>query len=77
MMRQYLGTVVRYSRDEATVYVADNASTDESLQLLGDRQLLPLPRFLLRDHERPASQIADAQPDEIGHPQAGEDAGGK
>lgn len=36
MMRQYLGTVVRYSRDEATVYVADNASTDESLQLLGD-----------------------------------------
>ena len=34
MMRQYLPTVLNYSRDEATVYVADNASTDDSLDLL-------------------------------------------
>ena len=34
MLRQYLPTVLNYSRDEATVYVADNASTDDSLQLL-------------------------------------------
>ena len=35
MMRQYLPTVLEYSRDEAVVYVADNASTDDSLELLG------------------------------------------
>ena len=34
MLRQYLPTVLNYSRDEATVYVADNASTDDSLELL-------------------------------------------
>ena len=34
MLRQYLPTVLNYSRDEAVVYVADNASTDDSLQLL-------------------------------------------
>ena len=34
MLRQYLPTVLRYSCDEATVIVADNASTDDSLQLL-------------------------------------------
>ena len=34
MMRRYLPTVVKYSAGEATVYVADNASTDDSLQLL-------------------------------------------
>lgn len=34
MLRQYLPTVLNYSRDEATVYVADNASTDDSLDLL-------------------------------------------
>jgi hypothetical protein len=34
MLRQYLPTVFRYSRDEATVYVADNASRDDSLALL-------------------------------------------
>ena len=34
MLREYLPTVLNYSRDEATVYVADNASTDESLELL-------------------------------------------
>lgn len=34
MLRQYMPTVLRYSRDEATVYVADNASNDDSLELL-------------------------------------------
>ena len=34
MLRQYLPTVLNYSRTEATVYVADNASTDDSLELL-------------------------------------------
>ena len=34
MLHQYLPTVLNYSRDEATVYVADNASTDNSLDLL-------------------------------------------
>ena len=34
MLRQYLSSVLQYSRDEAVVYVADNASTDGSLQLL-------------------------------------------
>ena len=34
MLRTYLPTVLQYSRDEATVYVADNASTDGSLALL-------------------------------------------
>ena len=34
MMRRYLPTIVKYSAGEATVYVADNASTDDSLLLL-------------------------------------------
>ncbi|HBN46790.1 MAG TPA: glycosyl transferase family 2, partial [Prevotella sp.] len=34
MMRQYLPTVVKYSRDDADVWVADNASTDGSMNLL-------------------------------------------
>ena len=34
MLQQYLPSVLRYSRDEATVIVADNASTDISLELL-------------------------------------------
>ena len=37
MLEQYLPTVMNYSRDEATVYVADNASTDDSLELLRSR----------------------------------------
>ncbi len=36
MLREYMPSVLNYSRDEATVYVADNASTDESLTLLRD-----------------------------------------
>lgn len=34
MLAQYLPTVLEYSQGEATVYVADNASTDDSLGLL-------------------------------------------
>lgn len=34
MLRQYLPSVCRYSSDEATVWVADNASTDGSMALL-------------------------------------------
>ena len=34
MLKQYLPSVLNYSRDEAAVYVADNASTDASLALL-------------------------------------------
>jgi len=34
MLAQYLPTVLQYSRGEAVVYVADNASTDNSLSLL-------------------------------------------
>lgn len=37
MLRQYLPSVLKYSRDEAVVYVADNASTDESVTLLKER----------------------------------------
>ena len=34
MLSHYLPTVLNYSQDEATVFVADNASTDGSLDLL-------------------------------------------
>lgn len=34
MLRQYLPNVLNYSRDEATIYVADNASTDNSVEML-------------------------------------------
>ncbi len=34
MLTQYLPGGLNYSRSEATVYVADNASTDDSLDLL-------------------------------------------
>ena len=34
MMQRYLPSVLRYSRDEAVVYVADNASTDNSVEML-------------------------------------------
>ena len=45
MLRQYMPTVLNYSRDEATVYVADNASTDDSLELL--RRDFPDVRLIL------------------------------
>ena len=37
MLQQYLPSVLQYSRGEATVYVADNASTDFSIDLLLSR----------------------------------------
>jgi len=37
MLRQYLPNVLQYSRDEAVVYVADNASTDDSIALLKEQ----------------------------------------
>ena len=45
MLHQYMPTVLNYSRDEATVYVADNASTDDSLELL--RRDFPDVRLIL------------------------------
>ena len=45
MLEKYLPTVLNYSRDEATVYVADNASTDDSLELL--RRDFPDVRLIL------------------------------
>ncbi len=45
MLSQYLPSVLRYSQDEATVYVADNASTDNSLDLL--RQHFPQVKLIL------------------------------
>lgn len=46
MLQQYLGSVIRYSRDEATIYVADNGSEDNSLAMLAEHfpavRLLPL-----------------------------------
>ena len=47
MLRQYMPSVLRYSRDEAVVYLADNASTDDSLQLL--RTEFPEVRLILLD----------------------------
>lgn len=37
MLRQYLPSVLKYSCDEAVVYVADNASTDGSVALLKEQ----------------------------------------
>ena len=34
MLEQYLPSVIQNSKDEATVYVADNASTDQSMAML-------------------------------------------
>ncbi|MGN1264156.1 MAG: glycosyltransferase family 2 protein [Prevotella sp.] len=36
MLRRYLPSVLKNSADDATVYVADNASTDNSIELLRD-----------------------------------------
>lgn len=47
MLRQYLPSVLRYSRDEATVYVADNASTDDSVPML--RAHFPDVKLILLD----------------------------
>lgn len=45
MLRRFLPTVLRYSCDEAEVWVADNASTDSSVQLL--REHLPSVKLIL------------------------------
>lgn len=45
MLRQYLPSVLQYSRDEAVVYVADNASTDGSVALL--KEHFPEVRLIL------------------------------
>lgn len=37
MLQQYMPSVLQYSRDEAVVYVADNASTDFSMDVLLSR----------------------------------------
>jgi len=47
MLREYLPSVLQYSRDEATVYVADNASTDESLEML--REHFPEVKLIVLD----------------------------
>lgn len=47
MLRQYLPSVLTYSRDEATVYVADNASTDDSLTVM--REHFPEVPLILLD----------------------------
>ena len=47
MLRQYLPSVLQNSRDEATVVVADNASTDDSLELL--REHYPEVQLILFD----------------------------
>lgn len=36
MLKEYLPSVLQYSRDEATLYVADNGSTDGSMEMLKD-----------------------------------------
>ena len=47
MLRQYLPGVLQHSRQVATVWVADNASTDDSVQLLRDS--FPEVRLILFD----------------------------
>ena len=47
MLAQYLPSVLQYSQDEATVYVADNASTDDSLAML--RAQFPTVRLIELD----------------------------
>ena len=47
MLKTYLPSVIKYSRDEATIYVADNASTDDSLMLI--REHFPEVKLILLD----------------------------
>ena len=37
MLKKYLPSVMQHSKDEAVIYVADNASTDDSVQLLKEQ----------------------------------------
>ena len=45
MLKRFLPNVLEYSRKDATVYVADNASTDDSLEIL--KQCFPEVRLVL------------------------------
>lgn len=45
MLEKYMPSVLKYSKDEATVYVADNASTDQSMEML--RQHFPEVKTIL------------------------------
>jgi len=47
MMSQYLPSVLQYSKDEAEIWVADNASTDDSLDML--REKFPEVRLIALD----------------------------
>ena len=47
MLKEYLPSVLQYSKDEATVYVADNASTDGSLEML--REHFPEVKLIVLD----------------------------
>ena len=47
MLEEYLPDVVKFSEDEAEVWVADNASTDDSMELLAER--FPTVRTLRND----------------------------
>ena len=47
MLTEYLPNVVKYSKDDAEVWVADNASTDGSLEMLAER--FPMVRTLRLD----------------------------
>lgn len=47
MLKKYLPNVMLYSRDDATVYVADNASTDGSVEML--RRNFPDVRLIVLD----------------------------
>ncbi len=47
MLMEYLPNVVKYSKDDAEVWVADNASTDGSLEMLAER--FPMVRTLRLD----------------------------
>lgn len=47
MMRQYLPTVIKYTAEDADIVVADNASTDDSLELL--RTEFPSVRTIVLD----------------------------
>lgn len=47
MMRRFLPSVLKYSSDDSTVYVADNASTDDSVQML--KEQFPECKLILLD----------------------------
>ena len=47
MLKEYLPSVLEYSKDEAVVYVADNASTDGSVKMIKD--LFPQCKIIILD----------------------------